>query len=83
MESSYINYSKIDIMAANIKKYMSVDSEEIACFIDLSIKFAMQIVHRQAIIYFMKTFEISPEIKSSVMQYAKNKDPKLLTVLMK
>jgi|694.fasta_scaffold13169_11 hypothetical protein len=83
MESSYINYSKIDIMAANIKKYMSVDSEEIACFIDLSIKFAMQIGHRQAIIYFMKTFEISPEIKSSVMQYAKNKDPKLLTVLMK
>ena len=82
IESSYINYSKIDIMAANIKKYM-VDSEEITRFIDLSIKFAMQIGHRQAIIYFMKTFEIGPETHKVVMQYAKNKDPKLLTVLIK
>ena len=83
IESSYINYSKIDIMAANIKKYLIGDNKEIELFLDLSVKFAMNIGHRQAIIYFMKTFEIQPETHKVVMQYAKNKDPKLLTVLMK
>ena len=83
IESSYINYSKIDIMAANIKKYLIGDNKEIELFLDLSVKFAMNIGHRQAIIYFMKTYELNPETHKVVMQYAKNKDPKLLTVLMK
>lgn len=81
IESSYINYSKIDIMAANIKKYLTGDNKEIELFLDLSVKFAMNIGHRQAIAYFMKTYELNPETQKVVMQYAKNKDPKLMATL--
>ena len=81
IESSYINYSKIDIMAANIKKYLTGDNKEIEFFLDLSVKFAMNIGHRQAIAYFMKTYELNPETQKVVMQYAKNKDPKLMATL--
>ena len=82
IESSYINYSKIDIMAANIQKFSPKDNDEFVRFLDISIKYAMQIGHRQAILYFMKTFDISPEIQAIITQYAKNKDPKLLKSLI-
>jgi hypothetical protein len=89
IESSYINYSKFDILDANIKKFIKQNipkSElatniEFARFIDISIKYAMQIGHRQVILYFMKTYEISEAIKSAVTQYAKNKDSKLLSYI--
>jgi len=83
IESSYINYSKIDIMIANIQKFSPKDNDEFMQFLDISIKYAMQIGHRQAIVYFMKTFEISSEIQAIVIQYAKNKDPKLLASIQK
>ena len=82
IESSYINYSKIDIMASNIQKFSPKDNDEFVRFLDISIKYAMQIGHRQAILYFMKTFDISPEIRAIITQYAKNKDPKLLKSLI-
>ena len=78
-------------MAANIKKYLTntkctavpiqQDNKEIELFLDLSVKFAMNIGHRQAIAYFMKTYELNPETQKVVMQYAKNKDPKLMATL--
>jgi hypothetical protein len=87
IESSYLNYSKLDIMVANITKYISdpkiLETPEFIKFIEMSTKFAMNIGHRQAILYFMKTYEMSPEIKNDVLHYAKNKDPKLLTSYMR
>ena len=55
--------------------------QEIELFLDLSVKFAMNIGHRQAIAYFMKTYELNPETHKIVMLYAKNKDPKLMALL--
>ena len=78
IESSYLNYSKLDIMAANIDKYSEKHkTPEFQKFLDISIKSAMHIGHRQAIMYFMKTYELGPEIKSTLEQYAINKDSKL------
>ena len=93
ISQSFINYSLLDIMIANLKKSgieeeYQKKSTSFDMFVKSAIRFAMKLNYRQAIIYFIKTYKVDVnepiDISGhSIVDFAKAKNPKLLSAISK
>jgi hypothetical protein len=93
IEQSFVNYSLLDIMYANIaksefttKNVSDKKSEDYQLFAQFAIKYAMSLKYRQAIMYFVKKYDYDinhpMDFKgNTILDFAKSKDPKLLAIL--